>query len=74
MSIDTETGLPKRKLGRTGLEATQLLFGTALRSSPDDVIDDDRVGRILNAVLDAGIRLQEEIDAYFERAGAELPP
>ena len=64
MSIDTETDLPKRKLGRTGLEVTQLGFGTALRSGPDDVIDDDRVGRILNAVLDAGINFIDTAPDY----------
>ena len=65
MSI-TETGLPKRRLGRTGLEVTQLGFGTALRSSPDDVFDDNQAGRILNAVLDAGINFIDTAPDYGE--------
>ena len=64
MEIETETALPICKLGRTGLEVTQLGFGTALRNSPDDVIDDDRVGRILNAVLDAGINFIDTAPDY----------
>lgn len=43
--------LRKMTLGRTGMEVTQLGYGAALRWTPDE----DRVERVLNAVLDAGI-------------------
>src|SRR5688572_29155680 len=45
--------LPKRQLGRTGLEVTTLGFGAMEMRSPD--LSDDEAGRVLNAVLDAGI-------------------
>ncbi|MEZ4552885.1 MAG: aldo/keto reductase [Dehalococcoidia bacterium] len=52
----TNTGLPTRILGRTGLEVTRLGYGAM---SLDDrfgrVIPPDEATRILNAVLDAGI-------------------
>ncbi len=51
------TDLPRRTLGRTGLEVTTLGFGAMeLRGSaagPD--VEDDGAERVLNAVLDAGI-------------------
>ncbi len=43
--------LRKMTLGRTGMEVTQLGYGTARRWPPDE----DSVERVLNAVLDAGI-------------------
>jgi len=43
--------LRKMTLGRTGMEVTQLGYGAALRWTPDE----DRMERVLNAVLDAGI-------------------
>ena len=51
------TELPKRALGRTGLEVTTLGYGAMeLRGAPSGPqISDDAADRILNAVLDAGI-------------------
>jgi aryl-alcohol dehydrogenase-like predicted oxidoreductase len=46
-------GLPKRTLGRTGLEVTTLGYG-AMEMRPADLSEAD-ADRILNAVLDAGI-------------------
>ena len=43
--------LRKMTLGRTGMEVTQLGYGTARRWPPDE----DSVERVLNAVLDASI-------------------
>src|SRR6266581_2232725 len=46
------TELPRRTLGRTGLEVTTLGYGAMeLRSG----VSDEDASRILNAVLDAGI-------------------
>src|SRR5438874_3626024 len=46
------TELPRRALGRTGLEVTTLGYGAMeLRSG----VPDDDASRILNAVLDSGI-------------------
>lgn len=49
--------LPKRALGRTGLAVTALGFGAMeLRGAPrGPEISDEEAGRLLNAVLDAGI-------------------
>lgn len=49
--------LPRRKLGRTGLDVTPLGFGAMeLRGPPTGpAIDDGDAERLLNAVLDAGI-------------------
>lgn len=52
-----DTGLEKARLGSTGLEVTRLGYGAmevraGERGRP---IDDDEAGRVLNAVLDAGI-------------------
>lgn len=49
--------LEKRRLGRTGLEATVLGFGAMDLGGPPvtNVITDDEAGRVLNAVLDSGI-------------------
>ena len=51
------TELPKRTLGRTGLEVTTLGYGAMeLRGAPGGPqISDDAADKILNAVLDAGI-------------------
>ena len=49
-----QTGLPKRALGRTGLEVTQLGFGAMeLRGARE--MSEEAVGQLLNAVLDSGI-------------------
>ncbi|HTE85861.1 MAG TPA: aldo/keto reductase [Dehalococcoidia bacterium] len=47
------TGLPRRTLGRTGLDVTELGFG-AMELATNSVSDHD-ADRLLNAVLDAGI-------------------
>jgi aryl-alcohol dehydrogenase-like predicted oxidoreductase len=48
------TGLPQRALGRTGLEVSVLGFGAMEVGAPGRV-GDAEAGRLLNAVLDAGI-------------------
>jgi aryl-alcohol dehydrogenase-like predicted oxidoreductase len=58
--------LPKRILGRTGLEVTQLGFGTALRLEPEDRFGDDEAEGILHAVLDAGINFIDTAPDYGE--------
>jgi aryl-alcohol dehydrogenase-like predicted oxidoreductase len=49
--------LPRRTLGRTGMEITALAYGAMeLRGSPRGPdLSDDEAGRVLNEVLDAGI-------------------
>ena len=49
--------IPRRTLGRTGLEVTTLGFGAMeLRGAPSGPqISDEEAGRLLNAVLDEGI-------------------
>jgi aryl-alcohol dehydrogenase-like predicted oxidoreductase len=48
--------LPKRKLGRTGLEVTELGFGAMeLRNARGPAVSDREAEQILNQVLDAGI-------------------
>ena len=55
--------MKKMRLGRTGLEVTQLgygaleVWGTPAEGRMGRLPDDDHAGRILNAVLDAGINL-----------------
>src|SRR5215472_4962018 len=50
-------GLPTRTLGRTGLQVTQLGYGAMeLRDAPRGrPVADEQAGRVLRAVLDAGI-------------------
>ncbi len=48
--------LPKRTLGRTGLEVTTLGYGAMeMRGNPAAAVTDEEADRVLNAVLDAGI-------------------
>ena len=49
--------VPRRPLGRTGLEVSTLGFGAMeLRGAPSGPgIDDEDAGRLLNALLDEGI-------------------
>ena len=51
------TDLPRRTLGRTGLEVTTLGFGAGELSGPPRTagLPDDEAEHLLNAVLDAGI-------------------
>jgi aryl-alcohol dehydrogenase-like predicted oxidoreductase len=58
--------LPTRTLGRTGLEVTQLGFGTALRLKPEDGFGDDQAERILHTVLDSGINFIDTAPDYGE--------
>jgi aryl-alcohol dehydrogenase-like predicted oxidoreductase len=62
--------LPKRKLGRTGLEVTTLGYGAMeLRGAPRGRdVSDEQADRILNAALDAGINF---IDTSIDYGVAE---
>jgi aryl-alcohol dehydrogenase-like predicted oxidoreductase len=71
--------LPRRTLGRTGMEITTLAYGAMeLRGSPRGPdISDDEAGRVLNAVLDAGINyIDTSIDYGLseERIGKYISP
>ena len=73
----TNTGLPTRTLGRTGLQVTQLGYGAMeLRGAPrGPVVDDAQAERVLRAVLDGGINyIDTSIDYGMseERIGATL--
>ena len=52
-----DTGLEKTRLGSSGLDVTRLGYGAMEVRAGDRgrPIDDDEAGRVLNAVLDAGI-------------------
>ncbi len=58
--------LPTAVLGRTGLEVTRLGFGAMeLRSDDGDrAVSDEQSGRVLNAVLDAGINFIDTAVCY----------
>src|SRR6185503_19356309 len=62
--------LPKRTLGRTGLEVTTLGYGAMeLRGVPRGrEVSEEQAARILNAVLDAGINF---IDTSIDYGVAE---
>jgi aryl-alcohol dehydrogenase-like predicted oxidoreductase len=68
--------LPKRQLGRTGLQVTTLGYGAMeLRNRPDRPSSDEDAERVLNAVLDAGVNyVDTSIDygASEERIGRYL--
>ncbi|MSQ23571.1 MAG: aldo/keto reductase [Chloroflexi bacterium] len=69
--------LPKRPLGRTGLEVTVLGYGAMdLRGEPDSgPCTDAQADRILNAVLDAGINFVDTARSYGiseERVGKAI--
>lgn len=54
-----------RTLGRTGIEATVLGYGAmAIRRGPEDGLSDDHAGRMLGAVLDAGINFVDTAPDY----------
>src|SRR5438128_3879509 len=60
------TALPRRVLGRTGLEVTILGYGAMeLRGAPTGPeISDDQAARVLHAVLDAGINFIDTSPDY----------
>jgi aryl-alcohol dehydrogenase-like predicted oxidoreductase len=71
------TDLPKRKLGRTGFEATTLGFGAMeLRGAPrGPEITEREAEQLLNGVLDAGINLIDtsiDYGASEERIGKHI--
>jgi aryl-alcohol dehydrogenase-like predicted oxidoreductase len=71
------TALPRRTLGRTGMDVTQLSYGAMeLRGAPRGrAISDEQAERILKAVLDSGINyIDTSIDYGLseERIGAVL--
>jgi aryl-alcohol dehydrogenase-like predicted oxidoreductase len=69
--------LPKRQLGRTGLEVTTLGFGAMeLRDAPRGrPIDSKQAGEVLNAVLDSGVNYIDTSPDYGmseERIGEHI--
>ena len=71
--------LPKRKLGRTGLEVTQLGYGSMGIRGPNTwgvrVVDEENAERILHEALDAGINFVDTSPDYGiseERIGRYL--
>ena len=56
--------LPLRRLGRTGLEVTQLEYGTALPELMDPDQDEEHAEKLLNAALDAGINFLDTAPDY----------
>src|SRR5207249_11710816 len=71
------TTLPRRALGRTGLEVTSLSYGAMeLRGTPaGPEVSDEQAERVLNATLDAGINFIDTAPDYGRseaRIGAAL--
>jgi len=71
------TTLPRRALGRTGLEVTSLSYGAMeLRGTPaGPEVPDEQAERVLNATLDAGINFIDTAPDYGrseERIGASI--
>ena len=58
--------LEKRTLGRTGLEVTQLGYGSAVGMGRSDGPSGEEAGRLLNAVLDAGINFIDTAPDYTD--------
>lgn len=56
--------IPTTKLGRTDLEVSQLGFGTALPELSNSPLGDEHAGKLLNAVLDAGINFIDTSPDY----------
>ncbi|MAE39559.1 MAG: aldo/keto reductase [Psychrobacter sp.] len=70
-----QTGLAKRKLGRTGLEVTQLGFGGVEIGDLTRDISDEAAGRVLHVVLDSGINFIDTAPDYGlseERIGKHI--
>jgi len=71
--------LPKHTLGRTGLQVTSIGYGSMGLRGPATwgvrVVDEDESGRLLNAVLDAGINFLDTAPDYGvseERIGRSI--
>jgi aryl-alcohol dehydrogenase-like predicted oxidoreductase len=56
--------LPKKTLGRTGLEVTQLGFGAMELRGTREEITEDQAEQVLNGVLDAGINFIDTAPDY----------
>ena len=54
----------KNILGGTGLVVTRLGFGAGQRLSPEETFSTEQAGRLLNAVLDAGINFVDTAPDY----------
>ena len=60
-----DTGLPRRPLGRTGLDVTTLGYGAmSLDARFGPVISQEQATRVLNAVLDGGVNLIDTSPDY----------
>lgn len=60
-----DTGLPKRQLGRTGLEVTALGYGAmSLDARFGTTISQEQATRVLNAVLDGGVNFIDTSPDY----------
>ena len=62
--IKGKFALRRNPLGVTGLDVTQLGFGAGQRLSPDETFSTEQAGRLLNAVLDAGINFIDTAPDY----------
>ena len=67
--------MPKRELGRTGLQVTMLGYGAMeLRGAPRARdISEAQAETILNAVLDSGINYIGHVDRLRAQRGAHRP-
>ena len=63
--------LARRILGRTGLEITQLGYGTSLQELSAKDHGDRFAGELLNAVLDAGINFMDTAPDYGLSEGGD---
>ena len=59
-----QTDLPKKTLGRTGLEVTQLGYGAMELRGTREEITEDQADHVLNGVLDAGINFIDTAPDY----------
>ena len=59
-----QTELPKKTLGRTGLDVTQLGFGAMELRGAREEVREEEVSRVLNGVLDAGINFIDTSPDY----------
>ncbi len=56
MTSNATSPFPKRKLGRTRVEVSELGLGTAPLGDLWDVVDEDEARALLNAAWDGGVR------------------